>query len=165
MAGPLFLMSSGNASNCSLLSFAPRPFLCSCASSPPLCLSCTAATAGLLPACGDAAFRMWFLRKRWSVAGAGSSQRPKAPGGLSHQLCAHRATPGVSQHSRHGDIPPTTVLPLLLATGPASHGAGTELVGSLPEMNRVSSDLDVSLGWFSARLTQCLLEKSRQLQR
>lgn len=30
--------------------------------------------------------------------------------------------------------PPNTALPLLLATSPASQGAGTELVGSLPEM-------------------------------
>lgn len=57
--------------------------------------------------------------------------------------------------------PPTAVLALLLAASPAAHGAGTELVASVPEMSRVSSDLDVSLGWFSATLTLCLLDGSR----
>lgn len=113
------LTSPGNASNCNLPSVAPRRFLCSCANSPPLRLSCTAATAGLLPACGDAAFKMWFLRKRWSVVGAGASQRPKAPGGLCHQLCARRATPGVSQHGGHGDILPP--LPFPCSLPPALH--------------------------------------------
>lgn len=57
--------------------------------------------------------------------------------------------------------PPTAVLALLLAAGPAAHGAGTELVGSLPETSRVSSDLNVSPGWISDTLTLCLLDGSR----
>lgn len=143
------LVSPGNAFSCSFPSLTSRRFLCLCAKSPPLYLSCTATAAGSLPVGGDGVFRMWFLRRRLNVVAAGASQRPEAAGGLRCQLHVCRASPpgeGLTPQWA-GGRPPTATLPLLRATDPrVSWMLALSLLVLCLLMNQVSSHLDLSLG-------------------
>lgn len=127
-------MSPGNAFSCNFPSFTSRRFLCSCAKSPPLRVSCTAVTAGL-PSC------VWRWCSRDVVSPealerSGCGSIPTAEGGWWAPLPAARpqsqpprgrahtaAGRGTSSH-RHPALAPCH-RPLRLT------GAGAELVSSL----------------------------------
>lgn len=104
-----------------LPSFAPRRFLCSCANSAPLCLSCTAATPGsflpvglLLSGCGFSG--AWWLQEHPNgqrrLVGSATSCVPTEPAPVCHSTEDKGHPPPLSFPCSLSPAPHLTVLAL-----------------------------------------------------